>query len=122
MAKKILVVDDEPDITMMLKMRLDSRNYNTITAQDGQEALDKVEKEMPDLLILDIMMPKMNGYELFHVLRASPKYSHIPIIILTASVEIDYVKRFIKEGADAYLKKPYKAETLLGIVNGLLGE
>jgi len=122
MAKKILIVDDEPDIVTMLKMRLESENYDTITAQDGEEALDKIEQEMPDLVVLDIMMPKINGYALFKLLRANPKYNSIPIVILTASVEIEYLKKFISEGVEAYLKKPFKSEALLGIIKGLLGE
>lgn len=122
MAKKILIADDEPDILAMLKLRLDSENYHTITARDGQEALDEIEKEMPDLLVIDIMMPKIDGYTLFKMLRANPKYCKIPIVVLTASVAFEDIKKFVEEGAEAYMEKPYKAETLLGIIKGLLRE
>jgi len=122
MAKKILIVDDEPDVVTMLKIRLESNNYDTITAQNGQEALKKIEKEMPDLVVLDIMMPKIDGYALFKILRSNQKYNNIPVIILTASVEIEDVKKCIAEGVEAYLRKPFKPETLLGIIKGLLGE
>ena len=122
MAKKILIVDDEPGILIMLKSRLESANYDTITAQDGQEALDKIEQGMPDLVVLDMMMPKIDGYSLFKILRVKPKYSHIPVVILTASLEFEDVRKCIAEGVEAYLTKPFKAETLLGIIKGLLGE
>ncbi|MDO8535681.1 MAG: response regulator [Candidatus Omnitrophota bacterium] len=122
MAKKILIVDDEPDIIKMLQIRLESANYNIVTAQDGQEALNRIKEDTPDLLVLDIMMPKINGYTLFKMLREDLKYKNIPIIILTASVEIEDLRKCIKEGVEAYLRKPYKPEILLGLIKGLLGE
>jgi CheY-like chemotaxis protein len=122
MAKKILIVDDEPGIVKMLKSRLESADYNTITAQDGQEALDKIEQNMPDLVVLDMMIPKIDGYSVFKTLRAKPKYRHIPVVILTASLELEDVRKCITEGVEAYLRKPFKSETLLGIIKGLLGE
>ena len=122
MAKKILIVDDEPGIIKMLKSRLESANYDTITAQDGQEALDKVEKDMPDLVVLDIMIPKIDGYSVFKALRTKPKYKYIPIVILTASLEFEDLRKCVSEGVEAYLRKPFKSEVLLGIIKGLLGE
>ena len=122
MAKKILIVDDEPDIVDLLKIRIGSANYGIVTAEDGQDALEKIEQDIPDLLVLDIMMPKIDGYTLFKMLRTSPKYKHIPIIILTASVELEDVRKCIKEGVEAYLRKPYKPEVLMGLIKGLLGE
>lgn len=122
MAKKILIADDEPDIVTTLKMRLESAGYSIITAKDGQEAFDKIKQEIPDLALLDIMMPKIDGYVLFKTLRADSKYRNIPIIMLTASVNIEYVRNCIKEGVEAYLRKPYKPEILLGLIKGLLGE
>jgi Response regulators consisting of a CheY-like receiver domain and a winged-helix DNA-binding domain len=121
-AKKILIVDDEPDIITTIEMMLESSNYTTITAQDGQEALEKVEKHSPDLLVLDINMPKVDGYTVFKKLRADPKFRDIPIIILTANTEYGDVKKCITEGVEAYLTKPFKTETLLGLMKGLLGE
>jgi CheY-like chemotaxis protein len=67
-------------------------------------------------------MPRIDGYSLFKMLRAEPKYSHIPIVMLTASVEIEYIQKCVKEGVEAYLRKPYNPEILLGIIKGLLGE
>jgi Response regulator containing CheY-like receiver, AAA-type ATPase, and DNA-binding domains len=122
MAKKILIVDDEPDILMLLKIRLESQNYNTIQARDGEEALEKVEQHDPDLVVLDIMMPKVDGYAVFKKMRADPKHRDIPIIILTASIEIDDARKCIAEGAEAFLRKPFKPEIFLGLIKGLLKE
>jgi CheY-like chemotaxis protein len=122
MTKKIMIVDDEPDMVDLLKVRLSSAGYKTMTAQDGQDAFDKIGQEIPDLLVLDIMMPKVDGYTLFKMLRANAKYKNIPIVILTASVELEDVRKCIKEGVEAYLRKPFKSETLLGIIKVLLGE
>jgi len=122
MSKKILIADDEPNIAQLVSFRLQSANYVTVMAQDGQEAFDKTEKEMPDLLVIDMTMPKMDGYTLFKKLRSNQKYKNIPIIILTASEEFEDVRKCIAEGVEAYLKKPFKPEILLGLIKGLLGE
>lgn len=122
MAKKILIADDEPDILKVVKMRLETQGYDVVSASDGQKALDMVKSENPDLVILDIIMPKIDGCTLFKMLRADPLCMDIPVIMLTASTELNDVKRCISEGAEAYLTKPFKADTLLGIIKGLLGE
>jgi DNA-binding response OmpR family regulator len=120
MAKKIFIVDDDPSIIATLKMVLETAGYVRITARDGQEALDKIGQDTPDLMILDMTMPKIDGYTLFK--RLKPEYGNIPIIMLTASTEIEDAKKCIAEGAVAYLTKPFKPRSLLGIIKGLLGE
>src|SRR3989339_345444 len=81
--KKILVVDDEPDVVKLLKVRLEASGYAVIEAYDGQEGLDKAHNEMPDLIILDLMLPKLNGYQVCRMLKFDEDYKNIPIIILT---------------------------------------
>ena len=79
--KRVLIVEDQAMIVNMLRMRLEANDYEVITAGDGQEGLEKAHKENPSLIILDIMLPKMNGYKVCQLLKSDPKYNHIPIII-----------------------------------------
>ncbi len=113
MAYKILIVDDEVDVLKILIARLNAADYVTVTADKGDDVIPMVEKESPDLIILDVMLPPPNGYQVCRSLKDDPKYSHIPIILLTVkSTESD---RFWGEeaGADAYITKPYNADELL---------
>ena len=118
--KRIIVVDDEPDIVRTMEIFLKSENFDVITAKDGIEALDKIKKEMPDLIILDIMLPKLNGYTICRMLKFDAKYKKIPILIFTARAqEIDQMKA--KEVcADAYITKPFRSEVLLEKIKQLL--
>jgi len=122
MAKKILVVDDEPDIIMMAEMRLEAAGYEVIKAVDGQEGLDMAKAEAPDLIILDVMMPKMDGYKVCGLLKADTRYNKIPIIMFTAKAQ-DEDREMSKEvGANAYINKPLKADEMLTTIKELLGE
>jgi DNA-binding response OmpR family regulator len=121
MTKKILIVDDEPHIVKMVELRLKAHGYNVVAAYDGQEGLDKVKQEKPDLIILDLMLPKLDGYKVCDTLKADEECKDIPIVMLTASAELENVKSGLQKGADSYLTKPFKPETLLGIIEGLLG-
>ena len=122
MAKKILIVDDEPHIVKMLQARLEFQEYEVIVATDGQDGLDKVRSEKPDLIILDISLPKLNGYEVCQALRADEKYKDIPVVMLTASGQALDIMQGMKDGADAYMVKPFDSEALLGILRGFLKE
>ena len=122
MPKKILVVDDETDLVSVVKMRLEANNYLVLTAFDGQEALEKARKEKPDLIILDLMLPKMDGYKVCGLLKADTRYNKIPIIMFTARAEESDEKLGFEVGADAYITKPFEAETLLGKIKELLKE
>jgi len=122
MRKKILVVDDEPALVEMTKMRLESNDYDVITAYDGQEALDKAKKENPDLIILDLMLPKMDGHKVCGLLKSDIRYSRIPIIIFTAKVQEEDRKLSQEMGADGYLLKPFDPKVLLEKVKELLKE
>lgn len=118
--KKILVVDDEPGIVKLLEKRLEAHRFNVVSAQNGQEALELVENELPDLIILDVMMPGLNGYQVCHTIKSNPVTGHIPILILTAKktqTAEDWGKQV---HADAFLKKPFDSRELLFVVEKLL--
>jgi CheY-like chemotaxis protein len=118
--KRILVVEDQAVIVGMLKMRLEANNYEVITAGDGQEGLEKAHKENPNLIILDVMLPKMNGYKVCQLLKADPKYSKIPIIISSGRTPQEVGKMGKEVGVDAYISKPFEAEVLLSKIKELL--
>lgn len=120
MAKKILIVDDEPDIIEILRFRLEKKGYRVVAAFDGEEALDQVEKEQPDLIVLDLMMPKMDGAEVCRRLKRNPAYQEIPIIMLTAKArDVDKMEG-ISLGADDYIVKPYDAQVLFKSMEEIL--
>lgn len=120
MLKKILIVDDEVNIVKVLSSRLKFAGYDVEAAYDGQEALDKVEAEKPDLIILDLMLPKIEGYRVCRLLKFDKKYQKIPIIIFTARVE-PYEKTLAESvGADAFINKPFDPDALMEKVGELL--
>jgi DNA-binding response OmpR family regulator len=120
--KRILIADDEEDYVTALQMTMESEGYECLTAFDGQEALDKAKSEKPDLIILDIMMPKMNGYKVSRLLKFDVKYKEIPIIMLTARTQ-EKDKNIGKEtGADEYVTKPFEMEALVQLVAKYLVE
>ena len=118
--KKILVVDDEPSVLKVLKRRLESKNYEVITAEDGLEGLEKALEQRPDLVISDIMMPTMDGYTFIKKLKAKPGLSDVPILILTAKEKMQDL--FLFEGIKAcdYIVKPFETEELLNKITQLL--
>jgi CheY-like chemotaxis protein len=118
--KRILIVEDQAAIINMLRMRLEANNYEVITAGDGQEGAEKARKENPSLIILDIMLPKMNGYKVCQLLKADPKYNTIPIIISSGRTPQEIRKVGQEVGADAYVSKPFEAEVLLSKIKELL--
>ncbi len=118
--KRILVVDDEADLVEMVKMRLEANNYEVLSAYDGQEALDKARKEKPDLIILDLMLPKIDGYKVCRMLKFDEKYKKIPIILFTARAQESDQKIGKEVGADAYVTKPFDPKVLLDKIGELL--
>jgi len=118
--KKILVVDDEPDLVDMVKMRLEANGYEVIIAYNGQEALDKARSEKPDLIILDLMMPKMDGFHVCGLLKRDMRFSKMPIVIFTARAQQEDIIMSQEAGADAYLMKPFEPKALLGKISELL--
>lgn len=120
MPKKILITEDSPTILAMAKDVLESSGYSVICAVDGQEALNLARKECPDLIILDLMLPKLDGYKVCRMLKFDEKYKQIPIIIFTARTQESDIKLGKEVGADAYLTKPFEPEILLGKIAELL--
>jgi DNA-binding response OmpR family regulator len=118
--KKILVVDDESSLVEMLSIRLEAKNYQVITACDGQEGLDKARSESPDLIILDLMLPKLDGYQVCRALKSDEKYKQIPIVIFTARAQESDIKAGNEAGADAYITKPFEPAILLAKVSQLI--
>ncbi|MCT4665290.1 MAG: response regulator [Flavobacteriales bacterium] len=120
MKNSILIVDDEPSIVMSLDFLLRKENYEVFIARDGQEALDLIEENIPDLILLDIMMPKVDGYQVIEQLKSSQKHQHIKIIFLTAKTKENDIKRGLELGADLYIPKPFSTKKLVSEVNKLL--
>ncbi len=120
MAKKILVVDDEQDIRKVLAMRLKINGFTVIMAGDGQEGLEKARSENPDLILLDLMLPKINGYELCRLLKFDDRYKRIPIIILSALHEQLDRQKAAEHGADSFFLKPFDFDLLLFKIKSLL--
>ena len=122
MKKKILLVDDEKDLIRSVTFRLEDAGYEVVVAMDGQEALDKAKREMPDLIILDLMLPKMNGYKVCGLLKADSRYNKIPILMFTARAQ-EADRRMSEEvGADAYVTKPFEPEILFAKIEELLAK
>jgi two-component system alkaline phosphatase synthesis response regulator PhoP/two-component system response regulator VicR len=109
----ILVVDDNDDSLRIIQMVLESNGYQARTAKSGKVALGLVNEEIPDLILLDVMMPEMSGMEVLERLRASPKTARVPVIMLTAKAQDEDVLEGYKEGADYYITKPFTAKQLL---------
>ena len=122
MPKKILVVDDEAQLVDMVKIRLEANNYLVLTAFDGQEGLEKAYKDNPDLIILDLMLPQMDGYKVCALLKADTRYNKIPIIMFTARAQGSDIKMGEKVGAEAYITKPFEPEELIAKIKALLKE
>ena len=109
---KILIVDDEPYNVDYLEQELEDLNYETIAAVNGQEALDKIKSESPDLVLLDIMMPIMDGFTVLKKVKEDPSIRHIPVIIISAMTDLESVVKGIENGAEDYLPKPFEPTLL----------
>ena len=117
---RLLLVDDEPDLVQMVSVRLKAAGYEIATAYDGQEALEKVRQAQPDLMILDLMLPKLDGYKVCRLLKFDERTRVIPILIFTARAQVEDVTLATECGADAYLTKPFEAKALLAKIQELL--
>ena len=120
MAPRILVVEDDPLILRIVALRLQGQGYEVLTATDGEEALDMATRERPDLIIMDIQLPKLNGLEVTRKLRGNVAFSQIPIIALTAYAMKGDKERAIEAGCDAYLSKPIDTRQLPGMIAEML--
>jgi len=117
---KILLVDDEPDLVQVVAMRLQVAGYEVVSAYDGQAGLEKVKEVKPDLVILDLMMPKLDGYKACRLLKFDERTKKIPVLIFTARAQEQDIKLATECGADAYLTKPFEAQVLLEKIKDLL--
>lgn len=120
MKKRILIIEDEKDLIEAVTFRLEDAGYDVITAFDGEDGLEKAKKERPDLIILDLMLPKMNGYKVCGLLKGDSRYSGIPIIIFTAKAQQEDIDLGKEVGANAYIIKPFEPEDLIGSIEKLL--
>ena len=119
--KKILIVDDEQDIVESLKFVLEAADYTCYLAYNGEEGLRLAKEIMPDLIILDVMMPKINGFKVSRLLKFDSKYKNIPILMLTARSQEEDKLIGEETGADEYITKPFELDVVLKKVNGYLG-
>ena len=111
--KNILVVDDEPDVVELLKYRLEFSDFNVITAKDGLEAIKKINEKKPDLVVLDIMMPKLDGFEILKRIKFEPEKFEIPVIILSAKAGFEDIAKALDIGAVDYITKPFSGDHLI---------
>ncbi len=118
--KKILIVDDEPNIVMTLEYTFKKNNYEVFIARDGQEALDIVKSVYPDLIILDVMMPMVDGYATIEQIKNNDKLSKTKIIFLSAKNKESDIEKGLSLGADAYLTKPFSIKKVIEKVSELL--
>lgn len=120
MAKKILIVDDEPDLLKVVVFRVRNSGYEVLTACDGKEALAMIEKEAPDLIFLDLRLPVIDGIEVCKKIKGSDKFKCIPVVLFTASIgHID--EKFKESGADDYFLKPFESGDLLEKIKKFIG-
>jgi DNA-binding response OmpR family regulator len=117
----VLVADDDADIRQLVTFRLERAGYDVVGAADGEEALQLALERRPDLAVLDVMMPKLTGYDVTQRLRAEAETRNIPVILLTARVQEADVARGFEVGADDYMKKPFSPQELRARVQAILG-
>lgn len=120
MTKKVLIVDDEPNIVLSVEFLMQREGHEVATAGDGQEALDMLAETRPDLMVLDVMMPRKNGFEVCEAVRADAQFARLPILMLTAKGREAEMKKGLSLGADAYITKPFSTHELVAKVNELL--
>ena len=120
MSKKVLIVDDEPNIVAALEFLLEKNGYRVQVAANGEEALARLDEFSPDLVLLDVMVPKMSGYEVCQRMRAQPKWRDIKIVMLSARGREVEVEKGMSLGADLYVTKPFSSAELVATIGGLL--
>jgi DNA-binding response OmpR family regulator len=120
--KRILLVDDEPALVELIKIRLEANGYEVIPASDGQQALDLARKEMPELIILDLTLPRVDGYKVCRLLKSDDRYKKIPILLFTARAQESDKELGKEAGADGYIIKPFEPSSLLAKIKEFLKE
>ena len=120
MPREILIVDDEPSIVVPIQFLMEQQGYSVLVAENGEDALDVIYKYKPDLILLDIMLPRIDGYEVCEIVRLNPEYRGIKIIFLTAKGREVEIAKGLSLGADAYITKPFSNTELVAKVQELL--
>jgi len=121
-AGKVLVVDDDDVIRQLITVNLELEGFEVIPAVDGQDALDKVKDAKPDVVTLDVMMPRVDGWEAAARLREDPETAHIKVVLLSARAQESDIQRGERIGVDAYLTKPFDPDELIDVVRRLVDE
>lgn len=120
--RKILVVDDEVDLVKTIQFSLELEGYKVLVSYNGEDALNQARKENPDLIILDLMLPKLDGYKVCRLLKFDEKYKHIPIMMLTAKTQEKDKVLGIETGADEYITKPFDMDVLMEKIKAYLNK
>lgn len=120
MPHRILVVDDEPDVVMIIKTTLQAEGYDVASATSGRDALDEAFESRPDLIILDVMMPGMTGFDVLRELKANEKTATVPVIMLTGVSERKKIQEALESGIDYYVVKPFDFDDLLAKIKQAL--
>jgi DNA-binding response OmpR family regulator len=120
--KKILVVDDQVDLVKTIQFSLELEGYQVLVSYNGEDALNQARKENPNLILLDIMLPKLDGYKVCRLLKFDEKYKHIPILMLTAKAQEKDKVLGTETGADEYITKPFDIDELMGKVKTYLSK
>jgi DNA-binding response OmpR family regulator len=121
-AKKILVVDDEIDLVETLRFPLELEGYHVLVSHDGEDALNQARKEKPDLILLDLMLPKLDGYKVCRLLKFDERYKHIPVLMLTAKTQEKDKILGMETGADEYITKPFEMDYLIEKIKAYLSK
>ena len=122
MGKKVLIADDEPNIVTSLEYLMEKSGYEVKIARNGDEALALVESFLPDVVLLDVMMPRKSGYEVCQQIRERKDWQHIKVVMLSAKGREAEVNKGLSLGADSYVTKPFSNQELLATIDGLLGD
>lgn len=120
MANRVLIVEDEPAVVQALTFLLTRANFDVRVARNGEEAIDVIEEASPALVLLDVMLPKLNGFEVCRMIRANPKWKDLRIIMLTGRGRDEDREKGLASGADAYLTKPFSTREVLAQVQRLV--
>jgi two-component system, OmpR family, alkaline phosphatase synthesis response regulator PhoP len=121
MSRKILIVDDEPNIAISVEFLLRREGLEVLVAHDGEEGVARIRADRPDLVVLDVMMPKLDGFEVCKAVRADPALAGVRILMLTAKGRAAEIEKGLSLGADAYIPKPFSTRDLVAKVKELLG-
>ncbi|MFC1508161.1 PleD family two-component system response regulator [Candidatus Omnitrophota bacterium] len=117
--KKVLVVDDDLDLLKMLQLRIETEGFEFMSAQDGKEMLESVKMKKPDVILLDVMLPKLDGYTALREMKKQEEYKDIPVIILTAKEKSKVGDLFVTEGISFFIEKPFETKDLMQKIRSL---